>query len=98
MRKIYLCGTHWCSPCQFVRNHILADIESECPGQTEYIDLQQRPDFIDRLKVYRIPMMCVTDNEQLILRFSGDYPSKESLIDWLKGKRNDIDTEFHRPH
>lgn len=97
MKKIYLCGTGWCSPCQFVKNHIMNKIEQECAGQTEYIDLQKNTEYIDRFKVYRIPMMCLTEDDKLILRFSGSYPSTEVLIGWLKGECNDIDTEFCRP-
>lgn len=97
MRMIYLCGTQWCSPCQFVRNHILKNIEAACPGQTEYIDIQRHPEAIDRFRVYRIPMLCMVDSERLVKQFSGDYPSKESLIEWLGGEKDYIDTELHRP-
>lgn len=98
MRKIYLCGAQWCSPCQYVKNNMLKEIEEECIGQTEYVDLQESPGFIDRFRVYRIPMMCLMEDEEIVDRFSGEYPSTEHFVEWCKGERNDFSEELQRPH
>lgn len=77
---------------------MLKEIEEACPGQTEYVDLQKTTGAINRFQVYQIPMMCVMDGDDIVARYSGAYPSKECLIDWLRGERNDLDSELFEPH
>ena len=50
MRKIVICGARWCTPCKHVLNTLRVQVEQECPGTTEYIDLQEEPQAIDRYR------------------------------------------------
>lgn len=87
MRKLYLCGTDWCKPCTHVKNTVLKEVEEECPGQTEYIDVQKDTSAIDRFKVYRVPMLLLTEDEQIVCEL-GSITSGQ-IVRYLKGETDD---------
>lgn len=91
MRKIYICGTDWCNPCKHIKATRMAEIQKECPDQIEYINLQSKPSAVDRFKVYKIPMIVLTEDEKTVKRYIGAYPNHNELIAWLKGEINDTD-------
>lgn len=87
MRKLYLCGTSWCKHCKHLINTLLKEVEEACPGQTGYIDVQYNTDAIDRFKVYKIPMLILTEHEHIVW-YLGDITAGQ-IIRWLKGETND---------
>ena len=87
MRKLYLCGTSWCKHCKHVNDTLVKEVETECPGQTEYIDVQYNTDAIDRFKVYKIPMLILTEDEHIVCEL-GDITAGQ-IIRYLKGETDD---------
>lgn len=91
MRKIVICGTSWCRPCNNLKHNLIPRIEKDCPDQIEYIDLQAQPSAVDKYKVYKIPMMSLVEDDEIVKRYVGSYPRYNRLIHWLKGDINDTD-------
>lgn len=89
MRKIVICGARWCAPCKDVLNTLRVQVEQACPGTTEYIDLQEEPQAIDKYKVYKIPMVILEEDGKPLRSYVGTYPHHLDLIKWVKGELND---------
>lgn len=91
MRKIVICGARWCTPCKHVLSTLRVRVEQECPGTTEYIDLQEEPQAIDKYKVYKIPMVILEEDGKPLRSYVGTYPNHLELVRWVKGEKDDRD-------
>lgn len=85
-RQILFFHADYCKPCGHAKRTLIADVQLECPDQVVLVDVQNDPaDLARRHHVSGLPAIALMDNGVKVGLITGKLPTKEELIEFLKG-------------